>query len=714
MTRAPTHEGDRARFRALLDERVFEHAPVLSPSPAEAELANQTLDRAAADLPAPIREKLQSRRADAGHPIRPLRYYPFPVVRTEDAEGFHRQALDWGATYASIAEKIVRAFRRPHSNVRRLVHASLVRFLPEHLTPLLDAYRTTDDLAGAHLGDDHIAGRSIEWNVGAVGGLDEGYLVSREVAGNVPPPGQIEEALQPVEADPVPPVREAIHWAYESHCRANGRPPETSPLIAFLEHDDLYGSTVSLCSRMRRAGERTLLAFEQELRWRDGRLVRADREPIDIAYCDCHLEDLEPAHPLLQACARNAVALDSSPLARLILRSKVILALLRMPRFRRDLDLTSEERDALETRLTPTLLWCRKTFSAPPHAFGPGLSAFCARAPLPPPALPPEPPPATAEPLVVKVGIGSVYGGQAVAVASPHPGSPETRFANALLLDHLRPLALSRTPMKARTALGRTRPEIKSFLKDAVLRLLGRGLGEDPPGDPCWTEVRRRCLDALQTPRDAPLTGADLYGALRDPIRAHFGLELSAHRFKPVDRVLQKLLHQRPVGAADQPLLQELCRQLGLALARLRFQAPGFARGYRGFQEELRSSIGEGQDWTCEALLRHLVGKTDAFLTSQFNTTLPQTARDKLRSILLPPYLEHRFRSVNPVVFQPYIQPEPLGGEEDLHVMNRIHVLYTRKGPVTRLAGTQVFYLRDGKADNRSKMTASLWGRSTS
>jgi hypothetical protein len=50
-----------------------------------------------------------------------------------------------------------------------------------------------------------------------------------------------------------------------------------------------------------------------------------------------------------------------------------------------------------------------------------------------------------------------------------------------------------------------------------------------------------------------------------------------------------------------------------------------------------------------------------------------------------------------------------LEGESGLHLSHRIHILFAKEGPKVYVSGTQVFFLKDGKPDNRYKMTASWW-----
>ncbi len=673
---------DLSPYQALRDQRTFNQAPLLHPAPEEITLAEEALNRARDKLPETVSARLESRRELLGHPVRPLRYYPFPITTNpEEIEALFR----WGRTYASIIRKVLKEYLQPRSPTKRFYRAALTRFLPPHLQELLSSYRTTDHLAGAHLGDDNINRMSIEWNLGAVGGLDEGFLVSKEVAPHIPP------GLSPVEEDPVLPFRSALRHAYESHCLANGITPSPSPLMAFVEHDDIYGSTLSLCQRLHLQGERTCFCFDHELVFRD-HLETASGSRVDILCCDLHLEDLSPGHPILRALAENKTALDCSPLARLILRSKATLALLTSPGYQKTLNLTPEELQGLRSHLPPTSLWSARTFRSPPPEISAALSALSRDRRIPAPESKSTGSPSG--PMVVKVAIGGVFGGSAVAVSAPD----STRPAAELILSHLRPLALEATPLEARKVLARTRPELKSALKDMMIRSLGRGLGTRR--DPFWTQAET----LLRAP---PTEAEEIYSLLQSTVMEHFGVDLEALRssrpglFKSADREARKALEHMTF----KPFLV----QLSIALANRLLAADHYSRAYNELHASLQSAASPGERLTCTALSCRILEALDSFWVKHFQTPVPDQDRERIGEILLIPYIEARLRSTNPVVFQPYLDPPPISPEEDLHVMNRIHILFTGRGPSIHLSGLQVFFLKEGKADNRYKMTGSLW-----
>ena len=351
-------------FRAMKDSRTFRDAPKLVPSHGQQNLAEGAFLRVREKLPTEVVKKLVKRFNVDGHYINTVRYYPFPIIVNEGSKDFIHDLIAWGKAYASIVKKVAEAYRKPDkSYCRRFLYVSLIRYFPPHLLHLLESYRTLDDLAGAHLGDDNIGGKSVEWNLGAVGGLDEGFLAAAEIArSRETTNGKIDKVVGPVEHDAVETIRDALHWAYESFCSANHIQPGRKPRIAYVEYDDIYGSTVSICERMRELGENISLYFTHELTFRDGKLLTASGQPIDLVFMDCHLEDLHPRHPVLEAAGANRVALDCSPFAHLVLRSKAIFALLSSPPFLKHLGLDEHERRMLQRHLAATYLWRRKTF----------------------------------------------------------------------------------------------------------------------------------------------------------------------------------------------------------------------------------------------------------------------------------------------------------------------------------------------------------------
>jgi hypothetical protein len=294
-------------FQAIKDGRTYDRAPLLKPTGSQRKMAERAFLRARDRLPINVRDRLEKRKENEGHYINTVRYYPFPILAYGGSSDSIEELIRWGHTYATILIKIASAYRNPGNGaIRRFLYLSLTRYLSPHLLELIVNYRTVDDLAGAHLGDDNLKGWSVEWNLGSVGGLDEGFCTAKEIAKTAKLPEE-PGGLNPVERDPVESIRDAIHWAYKSFCLGNQIPAVPRPYIACIEHDDLYGSTVSICERLKEIGEDVHLCFHQELSFRDGKLVTSSNRGVDLAYMDCHLEDLPHRHPLIKAASENAV-----------------------------------------------------------------------------------------------------------------------------------------------------------------------------------------------------------------------------------------------------------------------------------------------------------------------------------------------------------------------------------------------------------------------
>lgn len=708
-------------FHALQDGRLFEHAPRLPVSDAEIALAGSAVNRAWKHLPRSIRTRLGDRRNREGHPVNVIRYYPFPVLVDNGRPGALDRLHAWGEAYARIIARIADAYQQQLPAVRRFLHHAVIKHLPPHLVPLIQAYKTRDLLAGAHLGDDFLAGRSVEWNLGAVGGLDEGWQTARQVLRDRRTPDPAQETLLPVETDPVPHILKALRWAYESFCLANGRTPVPNPYTLFLEHDDLYGSTVSVCARLRDWGERTDLAFQHELAFHDQRLTTAEGRRVDLVSMDCHWEDLQGGHPLIQAARKNVVALDCSPFAHLVLRSKALLALLWTPRFQRAVGLAPEETKTLERHLMPTALWRRATFSGNPFLPSKAFRALCPRMDLPPPR---DKPPASQKRLpsfqpaglVVKTAIGATYGGGGVATVLPEAGH-EARDAARLVQDTLRGAA-SQTRLPGTVVLSATHGRLKSTLKQAVLQgLTGLGpqgaRGDLGQADDFWKALVPAWEQRLA---EKPRAG-DLTAAARRLAEQHLGVSLDTlqaerpARWKPVAKSLEKGVQKARQGK-DPFALCGAVQCLGDFLALCRFQETAFQERYRRFMQGLTNMLDPAETLTHQDLYDRLSRRTERFFQQALNASLPDKARDALHGLLQEPYLARQHRVSNPIVFQPFLLPERLSGEEEpLDVVSRTHILFTRNGPRVLVAGGQVFYAQAGKPDNRSKMTASFWLR---
>jgi hypothetical protein len=718
------------QFRALQDGRRFEHAPKLPVSDEETALADAAVERAWEHLPAAVRDRLKERREREGHPINIIRYYPFPVLVDNGQPDALEHLHTWGEAYARILIKITNAYRQHTPAVRRFLHHAVIKHLPVHLQPLIEQYHTQDLLAGAHLGDDFLAGRSVEWNLGAVGGLDEGWQTARQVTREWTPSNEEEKAFHPIEKDPAKVIRQALHWAYESFCLACHSPRNTKeekPFILFLEHDDLYGSTVSVCVRLSNLGEMTDLAFHHELLFQNGRLFTVRGHAVDLVYMDCHWEDLKPGHPLIRAAQENAVALDCSPFAHLVLRSKVLLGLLWTPAFQQAAGLGPQDVSNIEQHLMPTFLWRRKTFQEPKGVPIQAFHALRNRLGFPDikgnhnlgPLKTPTHIPATAG-LVLKTATGPTYGGAGVATVLAESGQ-DTRQACRMLQDTIRSRAAQTTALPGSAVLNATRKQLKSVLKQAILQGLS---GLEPQGSrfeltegdafwkalvPAWKHLMSRSSGKPQVQPEQLMTTAVRIA------QEHLGLSLIKLQFelsglwKPLIKSLGKLC-QKDRNQSGAKALMVAIHRLGDLLAHYRFREKAFQESYQRLMDDLRNIANRADTDRFTELAERLLRVVDCFFQQEMGVALPPQARNAMWDVLLEPYLERQQQSVNPILFQPFLPPERLENEEEyLHVSTRTHILFTQHGPHVLVSGSQVFYVEVGKPDNRSKMTASLW-----
>ncbi len=721
------NEGLRHTFQAIKDQRTFKRAPKLKPTSVQKSLAEQAVIRAENKLPSKTINKLYERYKEEGHYVNIIRYYPFPILAYGGSEDRIKELIDWGHTYAAIMGKIARLYRNPDQGTfRRFFYFPLMKFFSSHLLRLIEVYRTTDDLAGAHLGDDNLGGRSIEWNVGAVGGLDEGYLTAREVAGSWKPGSGLDRDIRPVEKDPVLDIRDALYWAYESFCQGNQIKPAARPFIASVEHDDLYGSTVSICERLNNLGEDVYLCFEQEISFDKGRLVTSSGHPIDLVYMDCHLEDLKEDHPILRAVSENAVAMDCSPFAHLVLRSKVILALLCSPDFLKVLDLDQHERSMLERHLMPSFLWRRKTFQDDELRFSSAAEALLndRRFAQPPfPVMEPDQATKEKDEIVVKIAIGSVYGGSSVSVVEKNRKGYKTKEAACLIYEIINTLASGYTTLEASEILVSVKNILKARIKELVLLSLSRRLSDTDKenwdvGDAFWSEVKKTWEDLLFQPSENGLeaiSSDDFIKSIEQPLHHEFNIDLNAEKsankivWGKLEKAILKALDKTGDPIKSRKSLDQMFFTLGHILADIQYQREGGGKILGVLMGRIKAVVNPNERITYAYLTSKVMGVIDRFFEKDLGTPLPPRERKQLLSILLEPYIVSQTKSINPVILQPYVTPDVLYDESGLHITNRIHTLFTKNGTRVFISGAQIFFLKDAKPDNRYKMTGSLW-----
>lgn len=695
------------------------------PSPEQISIAAEAFKRALDKLPNNVVKRLERRFQEYGHCINTVRYYPFPIVVDNGSRRFAQDCIEWGGTYAGILRKIVTAYRSTgNSNCRRFLWAALMKYLEPHLVHLIEAYRTVDDLAGSHLGDDAIAGKSVEWNLGAVGGLDEGYSVAREIAKfRLSDNSNADENLMPVERDPAAEVRDALSWAYESFCLANGITAGSRPFIACTEYDDIYGSTVSICERMKEMGADADVCFAHEFVYRGQNLLTASGKKVDLVYMDCHLEDFSADHPLIQAAAANAVGLDCSPLAHLVLRSKVVTALLYTPAFLKELGLTSGEEKMINRHLMPTFLWRRRSLRDATLPFSPVADSMSSTESGPyqrHPFSDDEERRRSMKRFVLKIATGSVYGGSSVAVLKKSGNSYNTTSAKRLVSSLVRSIAADRTMLYGTELHSFLKVPLKDFIRNMLVmalsrRVSGNGTNDDYSADPFWGEVTERWGNVLKRSSSTEVSVDSFIEVLSDPLALHFDIDLAelencCPQFrKRLAGDLRTITGRRKNVPNYGKALDRLRTTVANGIASLQFQRGIGPEDFGAFLSDLKDVVKPRERITHTNLVGRVMMIVERFFVRHCGSAIPMNQKQRLSSLLLAPYIRKQIHSVNPVVVQEYHPPDVLTGEAGVHLMTRTHILFTRAGPQVFVSGAQVFTLKDGKQDNRCKMTGSLW-----
>lgn len=627
-----------------------------------------------------------------------------------------KELENWGVKYAGMISKIATAYRKEDMRVIRFLDRTILKFIPPHLLRLVKLYKTIDELAGAHLGDDFLAGRTVEWNLGAVGGLDEGYRTAQQVKNKHLQRSEKNNVLSFVEKDPINPIRSALSWAYESFTIANSIEPVEKPLIVFLEHDDLYGSTVSICERLQQCGEKTELRFHHELSFKQGRLVTSEGRPIDLVYLDHHFEDLWKEHPLLQAVENNIVAVDCSPFAHLVLRSKVILALLCLNAFQRAIRLDLEEIDCIKQFLMPTFLWRCKTLTGSNGLCPEALEALgdhfgiqnkrceCLSGDSS----------SKVEGIVIKAAVGMTYGGKGVATLLAGNRSA-VREASKLIRETLLKLSSRITEVQSDNVIVHARDKLTSIVYNSIMNCLA-----DLENREIWEPLATHWIKLIKTGTEKGdhLSLIDELLNIADelvlcPLGVSFD-ELkneNPSNMAPLEKGIERLLAKEKQKKLEKKSVDACLRQMGNLISRFKFNQPTFREKYKSLSTGIAQTLKPGETLRFKALMERVMKVIDNFFEAEFDRPMNKASVSAIQSLLLQPFFDHQLKNVNPIVIQPFSEPEALKGFDGFHVSTRTHVLFTKQGTHVIVSGGQLFCLEAGKPDNRKKMTASFWIR---
>lgn len=472
-------------------------------------------------LPAALEKRLTLRKEMTNGVINCIKFYPSPIpipIAT------HKALLEWGNLFATLLERITHCFYNcPESRTKAFLTDTIICFLPSWQNKLLHTYHTADPLAGAHICDDNLSEKSIEWNFGAGGGLEEGDGVARYLESQ-----KKIIAGQSIQGDSIKAVYQSLMQAYLSHCSVNQIAVNHTPVVAYVEHDDIYYSSVRTVRKLSDMGMNIQYAFHHCLKFDGKRLRLPDHPPIDLIYLDCHIEDLAPQHPVIQALMSNSIALDASVFGRLVLRSKAILAMLFDPEIQDELKISYEHRELILKHLAHTRLF----LDVNQH---PEILSSTSKS-------------------VVKIGFGNVFGGKEVKVLSNKDLSVDTilnvkEFKSSLaclMPDHAWALVT----------------DIHVFARKAKIKSLFRELwhiSDDSQDIRTFQAFQNMMNQALEAqPR---IVYSDFVRLLRTELNRHFANHGAARRLK--EKILNhfsnffaKLLLKERLPIVVQPFLQ--------------------------------------------------------------------------------------------------------------------------------------------------------------
>ncbi len=616
----------------------------LYPHPEEIIIAQNTLISCKKKLPPRIIKKLLKRNNVEKHPINCIQCYLYPVGISPDSL---QQMKSWGICYAELLEKIAQSFfSKPDGYIKKFFNTTLLPYLPPWQKNLIYDYKTCNHLAGAHLGDDHFNGRSIEWNIGAVGGLEEGSGSEEEISHNLKkkinnvryisqsrphsPCIFFKHHSHPVktifiDTNSIKTVMDALLYSYKSFCISNLITPKAKPLTAYIEHDDIYYSSVRSVRRLMDSGVKIRYTFHHTLNFTDEHLRTANGEIIDLVYLDCHLEDLHQEHPIIEAVRKNRVALDTSPFARLILRSKTLMALLSTPECHKALKLNEKEIEMIRRHLAHSVLLNRYSPALPSHHFDavkhldhnishdyPKLNNN--NSPMHENRIKPYGCLNPFKKKVIKIAMGSVFGGNGVMVFPPE--TPITEIINTFkpLKNLISRLALECCPMSD--------SDIISFTIKVEVKAL-------------FTEIFKTSV---------PINPLTAINKMKKEFYKNINTELQKHGtlcYNHLEFIIKKHLFS--------------------------FIDENFING--------------------KLLERLLIKYLQLFIEKTKTQNLPVVVQDFIEPDILN-------------------GEKKLG--ENIFISHRIHVLFTSSGKKVFISGSQLFSMNCGKQDNKHKMTCAL------
>lgn len=674
--------------------------------PAHMQIASDVFKRSKSILPDRLVSKLSARYQKKGHYINYVKYYGLRVTLPLKEGVRIRQMHEWGKTYAAILKKIAQRYKTDQlSYCFKSIENALVRYLPDHLTRLMEDYKTDDDLAGAHLGDDNFNWKTIEWNLGAVGGLEEGYTAARLLHSYAEKSNR-----RPVETAFLKTIRKMLMWAYEAHCKTNMIHMQTAPVIAYVEHDDIYGSSVAICRHLSDIGCNIRLCFDKELVLKNNTFLALDGEKVDILYLDCHLENLYENHPIIQALKKNTVALDGSVFSRLVLRSKVIMALLHDRIFQTDIQLTTHESQMIENHLTPTYLWQKKTFT---DVFSNSKAISTLFSSLDKKSTPFAGNPAVHQhnhPIVIKESIGPVFGGTSVSVIFKKQGRYHVKEARSLIKKHIKEHILHRIEMLP----GKLQAGMYHFLKTILKQIVYSRLC---PLDKPFIILLKKKYDNFINPRQASHLKLIFLERFRPDLEILLSqsFNINVHELNNLEEKhyikfwnSMNKLFVKPGCGNEEKVFSLVMAVVENFLSAIVFLRQNGQAKINGLFQTLKK-LGGKQSMGFTSYSKSLINHINKFLEiNNFNLLLTREKKDIL-DLVEKQFISQSLQMVLPIVIQEYNPPLKWHTDTDLYISNRIHVIYTKHRVNTFISGTQLFELSHLKQKNSTKMTGSLW-----
>lgn len=271
----------------------------------------------------------------------------------------HRKEIE---TYLSLCERLTQAYTT-NPRVRSYIRAALLQFEPHEIQQLAEAEKI-HFLTGAQYASDIVNHKTVEVNIGPVGGIPE-LAASQQL---------LPEAVFPFSNDLLyGHIAHSICDYYERFCAFHKITPKpvSERQLCYVENDGIYPGSFSLVQNLQSLGlnititPKEALHFDEQsntLYVNNGDL----HTQIDQIILDYHLQD-GPNDHVSQAIHCHAVATESTLLAPIVLGSKATMAILynactsQKHPLLRELNITPEEAQIIQGMFPDTYIFSTKT-----------------------------------------------------------------------------------------------------------------------------------------------------------------------------------------------------------------------------------------------------------------------------------------------------------------------------------------------------------------